>query len=93
MKIIEIIQELFTLPQESKTQQVRKGLRKKDIRLYSAEGKMIKEWSGVYFTRWSENVYFLYEDAYEEVLLERIDKGVNMLLSAKNSERVIDAKK
>lgn len=86
MKIVEIIKEFFALPKE----RPKEPLEQKDIALYSSEGNIIKEWSGVYFTRWSDNVYLIYKDENEEVLLERVDKGENMLLSVKN---IIKSKK
>ena len=81
--IKELYVLIFTIP---KSQPKKPYIEKpKDVTLYSQDGEIIKEYKGVYPSHWDTNIYHIYKNSDHTGLIERIDKGANMMLSYKCS--------
>lgn len=52
---------------------------RKNFSLCNTDGSVIKVWEGVYPLRWDKNIYMLYKEP-EQDLIVKIDKGDNMLV-------------
>lgn len=55
----------------------------KNIKLYTESGDLIESFEGVHMVHWDTNIYLLYDEEGGN-LIQRIDKGENMLLTATN---------
>ena len=81
---INRIKELLSKPTP---QVVKPSIEKpKDVTLYTQDAKLIKEYKGVYLSRWDRNIYHIYKNSDATEYMERIDKGENMLLVSKPSK-------